>query len=150
MSEANLWDRIREGTKNRAHFSRIEFNPTEGYPDTSYCIRGIEGHAELKWIDAPPARINTACFGDKHGLRPAQIGWIHTRVKHGGRVFIVAGVGQIILVVPGAYCRTFNSMTYFELGKAGETISPGDWDGFLRALRVTPRLRARWAGDTEP
>lgn len=133
MSEASLWDRIRKNVGYRGHFSRIEFNPTEGYPDLSYCIRGTEGHAELKWIPSAPARETTRCFGD-HGVRPAQVAWIHTRVKHGGRVFIVGGVGALIIVVPGTYVREFNDMTFFQLGKAGRVIAPGEWDGFLSAL----------------
>lgn len=135
MSEANLWKRIRDNVGHRGHFSRIEFNPTDGYPDTSYCIKGEEGHMELKYVERAPARENTPCFGDQHGLRPAQIGWIHTRIKHRGRVYIVGGVGDLILVVPGTECRAFNQMTYFQLGKAGLVIAQGDWEGFLAALK---------------
>lgn len=146
MSEANLWKRIRENCGTRGHFSRIEFNPTEGYPDTSYCIHGIEGHAELKWIEKIPAREETRCFGE-HGVRPAQVAWIHHRTKHGGRVFIVGGIGAMLVVVPGIYVREFNDMTYFQLGKAGRVIAPGDWSGFLAAL--TAPLPRRDLGRSE-
>lgn len=135
MSEANLWKRIRENVGHRGHFSRIEFNPTDGYPDTSYCIKGVEGHAELKYIERVPARETTPCFGDQHGVRPAQVAWIYTRVRHGGRVYIVGQVGELILVVPGTEVRRFNEMTFFQLGKAGEVIARGNWSGFLNALK---------------
>lgn len=132
-SEANLWDSIRRNVGHRAHISRIEFNPTAGYPDTSYCVKGVEGHMELKYTDRAPARITTAVF-ERGGLRDSQIAWIHTRVKHGGRVMIVAGVGEIIFVVPGTECRRFNEMTYFDLGKAALWYGRPGWDQFLKAL----------------
>lgn len=149
MSEANLWTKIRTNVGHRGHFSRVEYNVVEGYPDTSYCIRGIEGHMELKFVAQAPVKATSKCFGD-HGLRPAQVGWIHTRVKNGGRVYIVAGVGQIILVVPGTECRGFNEMTYFQLGKAGVTIAPGDWEGFLAALKAPmPAYRGALSGRSD-
>jgi hypothetical protein len=147
MSEAALWQRIRAAVGHRGHFSRIEFNPTEGYPDTSYCIRGEEGHMELKYVASAPARENTPCFG-VHGLRPAQVAWIHTRCKHGGRVYIVGGVGNVLVIVPGTEARRFNAMTFFQLGKVGAVISPGDWNGFLDALRQ-PMPRAIQGNPTE-
>lgn len=134
MSEASLWDRIRNNVGHRGHFSRIEFNPTAGYPDLSYCIKGEEGHLELKWTEKVPARETTACFPTAFKGREAQVAWIHTRVKHGGRVYIGAGIGDLIIIVPGTEVRRFDQLTYFQLGKVGQTIGPGEWDGFLRAL----------------
>lgn len=151
MSEANLWKRIRDNVGHAGHFSRIEYNPTDGYPDTSYCIKGVEGHAELKYVERAPVKVDTRCFGD-HGLRDSQKGWIHQRVKHGGRVFIVAGVGPLIIVVPGTEWRAFNDMTYFQLGKAGVTIAPGDWRAFLAALSapMPPYARRSTGADHPP
>lgn len=138
-SEAGLWDSIRANVGHRGHFSRIEYNPSAGYPDLSYCIKGEEGHIELKHIDQAPVRPTTQVFGEK-GLRDAQIAWAHTRCKHGGRVYIVARVGLVIFVVPGIHCRRFNQMTYFQLGKAAIWCDRPGWDGFLSALkRPMPR-----------
>lgn len=140
MSEANLWQNIRTNIGHRGHFSRIEFNSTGGYPDLSYCIKGIEGHAELKYIDRAPVRMTTPVFTDDHGLRPSQIAWIHTRIKHGGRVMIVAQVGDIVFVVPGTEYRRFNQLTYFQLSKAALWYAAPEWDGLLKALtRPMPR-----------
>lgn len=133
MSEANLWDNIRKNVGHRGHFSRVEFNATSGYPDLSYSIKRVEGHAELKFVPQAPARMTTACFGE-HGLRDSQKAWIHTRLKHGGRVAIVAQVGDIIFVVPGFEWRRFNEMTYFDLGKAAIWGDRPGWDRFIEAL----------------
>jgi hypothetical protein len=140
MSEANLWDNIRNNLGHRGHFSRIEFNPTEGHPDVSYCIKGIEGHMELKFIPRAPARMTTAVFTDHHGLRDSQKAWIHTRVKHKGRVAIVAQVGEIIFVVPGFEWRRFNQMTYFDLGKACIWGDRPGWASLYGAL-IEPQTR---------
>jgi hypothetical protein len=138
VSEANLWDAIRNNLGHRAHMSRIEFNPTEGHPDVSFCRKGIEGHMELKHTARVPVKVTTKCFGD-HGLRDSQIAWIHKRVKQQGRVAIVAQVGEIILVIPGFEYRRFNDMTFFELGKAALWAEapggdPASWDRMLAAL----------------
>lgn len=151
MSEANLWTLIRRHVGHRGHFSRIEFNPTEGYPDLSYSIKGVEGHAELKYISRAPVRITTRVFGD-HGLRDAQKAWAHTRLKHGGRVMIVAGVGDVIFVIPGTEWRRFDEMTYFDLGKAALWYDRPGWDRFLEALaRPMPRYPGAGSqGDSPP
>lgn len=134
MSEANLWDAMRNAIGHRGHFSRVEFNPTEGHPDVSYCIKGIEGHIELKYLPRAPAKITTSVFTDHHGLRPSQIAWIHTRVKHGGRVAIVGQVGEMIYVVPGYLYRRFNQFTAHELAKASIWAGRPGWPAIYDAL----------------
>lgn len=48
-----------------------------GVPDLNFCVDGVEGHVEMK-----------ATGGWAVTLDPAQIGWIVTRCRHGGRVLI--------------------------------------------------------------
>lgn len=48
-----------------------------GVPDSNYCCGGVEGWIEFKWTK-----------GWTVPLRPAQVGWISRRVRHGGRVLV--------------------------------------------------------------
>ncbi|MDZ4344186.1 MAG: hypothetical protein U1E51_17340 [Candidatus Binatia bacterium] len=139
MSEASLWDSIRNHVGHRGHFTRIEFNPEAGVPDVDYCLKSEEGKIELKYIDAAPARASTQVFGDG-GLRDSQIAWIFTRVRHGGRVWILPQIGRELYLVPGKECRRFNSMPLHLIRKAAVwsaamPITSTDWEDLLIALR---------------
>jgi hypothetical protein len=48
-----------------------------GVPDLNFCIEGSSGWIEMK-----------ATSGWTVDLKPAQIAWLVTRVRHGGRVFV--------------------------------------------------------------
>lgn len=53
-----------------------------GVPDSNYCCGGVEGWIEFKRTP-----------GWTVPLRPAQVGWILRRVRHGGRVLV--GLRQV-------------------------------------------------------
>ena len=139
MSEHNLWVRIRSNIGHRGHFVRMEFNPEAGIPDVDYCIKGTEGKIELKYAAAAPVRLNTAVFTNG-GLRDAQVAWIYTRVRYGGRVWILPQIGELLYLVPGKYCRQFNNMTLHQIEKASawasdeRQISAKDWHQLLAIL----------------
>jgi hypothetical protein len=117
----------------------MEFNPEAGIPDVDYCIKGTEGKIELKHAAAAPARVSTAVFTNG-GLRDAQIVWIYTRVKHGGRVWILSQIGELLYLVHGQYGRQFNAMTLHQIEKAAawasteRQIAPQDWSELLMVL----------------
>lgn len=59
-------------------FQNVETGLTSlGVPDLNFCIEGVEGWIEMK------ATAHWAVT-----LRPNQIGWLLTRKRHGGQVFI--------------------------------------------------------------
>ena len=138
--EASLWVRLREAVKGKGHFCRLEYNPTVGIPDVDYCVFGVEGKIELKDRPKAPARATTAAFGDK-GLRDEQVGWILTRIRHGGLVWVMAEVGPAIYLIHGSWAEAFNEMTVAELERAstwrlpvGPLKNPGAVSGLLGAL----------------
>lgn len=137
MSEHNLWERFRNNLGHTGHLTRIEYNVVDGVPDVSFCFGGKEGYIELKFCDAFPARPTSMVFGGE-GLRDSQVAWIHTRVRHGGRVWILAQVDDMIFLVHGRHCRKFNRMTAFQIKKAADWETPAtmtwnDWRE-LRAM----------------
>jgi hypothetical protein len=139
MSEHALWKRIRDKIGHVGHFSRLEFNPEDGIPDVDYCIQGEEGKIELKHAHEFPMRSTTRVFGP-HGLRDAQVVWIYTRIRHGGRAWILAQVDTTLFLVPGTHCRTFNEMTEHQLGKASVWTAKGaitieEWQQFIKLLK---------------
>lgn len=149
MSEATLWDNLRNNLGHRGHFVRLEFNPEAGIPDVEYCIKGIEGKLELKYRDEIPARENTPVFHDG-GLRDSQIVWLWRRVvKHGGRADILAQVQRKLFLIDGAECRSFNDLTMMQLAKAALWSHVGEggkihWEGLYQAI-----IRDRSPGITE-
>jgi hypothetical protein len=67
----------------RAHLPQFDWNSVEtgmiaaGVPDSNYCCGGCEGWIEYK-----------KTTGWTVPLRPAQVGWILRRARHGGRVTV--------------------------------------------------------------
>ena len=60
------------------HFQLVEMaSIAQGVPDINYCIQGAEG-----WIENKQTHHWAVKF------RPQQPGWIHKRVRAGGRVWI--------------------------------------------------------------
>lgn len=138
MSEASLWDRIRDNVGHMGHFARLEFIPEAGIPDVDFCVRGVEGKIELKFRGDEPARDGTPVFKHK-GIRDSQLAWIHTRVRHGGRVWIFAQVHRTLYLVPGARVRDFNQLNLLELAQAAtwlgnDRMGTKGWYEFVDAL----------------
>lgn len=139
MSEASLWDRMRRGVTAvaRVDFQRVENMVEDGTPDVNYCCEhGREGWIELKYRQAIPKRAGTSVFRFK-GLRDSQIDWIMRRVPYGGRVWILAQVGDHLLLVRGEYAEQFNEMTLAELMSASAWRHRGkspDWLSFKNIL----------------
>lgn len=107
--ESSLWDYLSGVLPLNGTYSRIESNDTApGIPDVHYCIDGIAGFIELKIGDAP--------FGDR-GLRKSQRDWIEMQVMHGGRVWILAQVGALCLLIPGKYWECFNQANLNQLDR---------------------------------
>lgn len=139
MSEHNFWGRVRDGLKGAVpgiDLMRVENMVQAGTPDVNFCIEMTEGWIELKHTAAPPARASTAVFKNG-GLRDEQIVWIHTRVRRGGRVFILAQIGEGVVLLHGVYATKFNDMTLSELGRLARWRWAGsspDWVELAREL----------------
>lgn len=82
MSESDLWKDIKKNIGHHGHFSRVESHSTSaGIPDVDFCIKGFEGHMELKF-----AREKLK----KNFVRSTQVKWFRDRVKAGGRPWLFA------------------------------------------------------------
>jgi hypothetical protein len=81
MKEADLWRKIRNGTKSLGiHWSRVESWAGPGVPDLNGCYKGHEF-----WIELKVRRSKRIIF------RPHQMVWHYSRIKAGGSSFIVIG-----------------------------------------------------------
>lgn len=98
MSERNLWIRVRRHIGSAGHFERIENGVSTGTPDVSFCVGGVEGFIELKFVSGYPRRGGTRLLGER-GLRKEQVAWAIQRCRAGGRVFALIGVGMDIYLV---------------------------------------------------
>ena len=80
MSEKTLRKYVSQGLKPFGHLSQIESHATSvGFPDTNFCIGGVEGGIELKYWSAKKGYV----------LRKNQIAWMRDRLKAGGLVFLL-------------------------------------------------------------
>lgn len=143
MSEARLWQRLRDAVGGTGHWDRREGNPVSGVPDVSYAGLGYgEGHMELKQIDKPPARAATAVFGPgahRKGMREEQEAWFQRRLQAGGKAVILVQISDIVFLLPGEIAKHFNSMVLLEFHKyalweAGPKISQAEWSEMLHSL----------------
>ena len=149
MSEKNFWHRIDKAVGMRGHFDRREFNPIGGVPDLSYCVDGVEGHIELKFMDSLPARNSTAVFGPRtaKGMEDDQIAWAERRLRAGGRTYVFAQVGKYLYLFHGGIAKVFNSLTEPEMTRmamwdCGPTVPADDWDVFID--HVTDEFDPKW------
>jgi hypothetical protein len=65
-----------------------------GVPDSNFCHDGVEGWIEFKKLTK-----------NQIGLRPEQIGWIKSRIRHGGLIKIVVraeDLGDMLLIFDGS------------------------------------------------
>lgn len=79
MPDDGLRAKLREGLRSRnTHFQSIETAMTGGgVPDCNLCAEGVE-----TWVECKATSTWTV------DIRPAQLGWIKTRLRHGGRVIL--------------------------------------------------------------
>jgi hypothetical protein len=91
VSEANFWQLIRKNVPG--HLVRIENHAGTGQPDVNYCIAGVEGWIELKYLEAFPKRQDTM-VRIPH-FEPEQRIWLTQRKNAGGRVFLFVRVDGI-------------------------------------------------------
>jgi hypothetical protein len=106
VNESDFWSRkARPGltaaaydAKLRADFERVENGVANGTPDVDYCIGGVGGKIELKYLDHP-ARDTTPVMTDRYGLRASQLVWAGKRAKAGGLVWLLLGTDKYIWLV---------------------------------------------------
>lgn len=78
MSDGDLRPIFRARVPPPVHWTSVETGGTgRGVPDSNFCADGVEGWIEYK-----------VTAGWSVTLRPEQIGWLTTRARHGGRVFV--------------------------------------------------------------
>lgn len=97
MSEANLRKLFKDNVPG--HLFRVENSVVSGGPDTNYCIAGVEGWVEFKWLEAYPARPTTVIriphFMDAQRL------WLKARWKAGGRCFVFIRIADDFYLFDG-------------------------------------------------
>lgn len=119
LKEQRLWDRMRNNAKTLSlglplthgiRLERIENMLAAGHPDVECLIRSVYRPVELKAVDAPPKRAATPVFGKSDGLSVEQRNWHMGWQRHGGRSYILAGVGSTQFLLAGDLYDAFNGM----------------------------------------
>jgi hypothetical protein len=113
VSEANLWEWLRDVALPLAHYSRIESPTSPGFPDVHCQIApGCSPTLELKFSENPNSQYP---FKDKKGMRRSQIKWIRENIRSGGTVWIIAEVTPHIYIIPGKFAGDINGATHKQL-----------------------------------
>jgi hypothetical protein len=142
MSEANLWDRLRDGLMSASEgqiiLERIENAVGVGTADVNGLIDEVEFWLELKFISKKPARDGPV-FGNG-GLRPEQKPWLFNRSNAGGQVFIFAQIEKALVLVDGIWAKEFNDLDIESIGKIARwkhygNMSKSDWVELLMAIK---------------
>jgi len=107
MSEARLWQRMRDGVTGRCFAQRIENLVGAGMPDVILHCRatGQSAWVELKHRPLYPIRRSTPVFNGDHGLRPDQKAWIYERAMGGANIWIIAQCNKDLYVLDGKIAR---------------------------------------------
>jgi len=101
VSEADLWDRTRDGMGPRWHAQRHEDKHSKGIPDVSYGIaRRAEGWIELKFLKRYPIKVEEPFDFKLDHFIPEQRNWLTLRRRHGlGRVFLMCQFGDTLTAI---------------------------------------------------
>lgn len=112
MSEASLWDYLKTVLPFKGHYSRIESDTSQGFPDVHYTVMGYSGTIELKFAHNPRALRPFSV----RGLRKSQLDWIADEAAADGRVWICSQVGEQVFFLDGnLYWKQFNGYTVKQL-----------------------------------
>jgi hypothetical protein len=92
---SKVWNVIK---RNLVGFwERVENGVGPGTPDTDFCIDGVAGKVELKYLPEWPKKESTKTNLE---IRPAQRIYLEQYAKNGGRGFVLARVGNEWLLIP--------------------------------------------------
>jgi len=121
VSEANLWEWLRDVALPLGQYSRIETGDTSpGFPDVHCQLRaGVSPTLELKFAKHPGARIP---FTKKTGMRRSQIKWIKENLREGGIVWIIAEITPDIHIIGGHRVNDINGATEEEIVEMSEAV----------------------------
>jgi hypothetical protein len=109
--EKRLWERLRDGwglqiKQAGGRIERVENAVGAGMPDVNGCLSGVEFWIELKV--APKWGVRRPTFRAHRGLEPAQINWLLSEYRAGGKSFVLAQIDKEVFLVPGELAQTFN------------------------------------------
>ena len=134
-SDGGLRAEFRARLRSLGHWVSIETGASEqGVPDLNCCVSG----GREFWIEC---KLTT---GWTCPLRPAQVGWIMTRIRKGGRVFVAtrrkskSGADELWLhdgsAAPDLKQNGLRSGSPLEMWEGG----PGRWDWAAVAFYLIP------------
>jgi hypothetical protein len=108
LSESKLWKKLKLKTKGW-HIERVEDYLTDGRPDVEYCVDGVAGWVELKYMKKWPVRPTTP-LRMAH-LTVSQENWHFHYHRHGGRSYFLIQVDDDYLLHKGEISREINNQT---------------------------------------
>lgn len=100
MSEAQLWDKVRNAMGGRWHAQRHEDKHSKGIADVSYGVAGADGWIELKVVERFETNPDGMWDFSLHKFPPEQRNWLRQRAKFGsGRVFLMSSFGDKLILM---------------------------------------------------
>lgn len=110
MSERKLWHDIKHAhaDDNGCKLQRIESNTALGIPDLYFCIDGVSGWCELKFITSFPKKGGIVRV--PHYTK-AQKEWLYDLYRVGGLAVLCLRVGQETFWFVGKQCIFVGSIT---------------------------------------
>lgn len=104
MSEDAFKHYIIEGMGRRWDYQRHEDRYSEGIPDFSYALEGVNGWIETKYVKSFPSDPKRELI--LHHFTPSQVNWLRKRGSYGGHCFVFIQVGKEYFLFSSYYART--------------------------------------------
>ena len=141
MSEAALWQHLRDGMGGGWLAQRHEDKLTAGIPDVSYSINR-HGWIELKFLPSPPKRADSILRIDHFTVD--QRNWLKNHGSRGGLCFVFLQVAKCYMLFDWTKVDQIGEVTYAE----HRSLADGLWDKKidwrqLGSLLVSPVKRKR-------
>lgn len=137
LPEHRLWDRFRRNSARLGMLlNRVENLVGVGDPDVeTIAVGGVVSKVELKAVETPPKRATTPLLG-RDGLTAEQRNFMIRWTSHGGRGFVLIGVGVGPAaeqhLVSGVHADEINSWPLVEVRRRALA---SDWLLINRILR---------------
>lgn len=133
-SEALFWKEIRDNVGHAGHWDRIESHSTSnGFPDTSFTIKGIEGKVELKYGIDSEVRPSQVRWFRKNATNKGNC-WLFTKLEIDGKMLYMLFLGKVIGNIKTQEESSFKDVKFWKMRANNTWEDKPDWDEFINVI----------------
>lgn len=111
--ESDFWNYLKPKLQEHGYFERIESPISSGVPDVLFQVEGTNGWVELKYKMQWEQGLGTTAI---------QRDWLKKWIERGGNAFLLARIGNIVLLVPGNRLNRSSDPDYWGTAAIYESV----------------------------